>query len=319
MFLVCGEALFDLFVLADGEDEDGAVPLRAVAGGSPYNVAIGLARLGHRVALSTQLFDDALGGRLEETLRHEGVDLSFVRRGGGATPLALVDVDGEGAPRYAFHGLRGMCVHPDVPEGLRASLTGIHVGSVPIVSACSSEKLLELIIDAGGPLISFDPNVRLAVEPDTSLWRAQVERFRRHAHLIKVSTEDLEAIHGSHCDPGRIALGWLEQETAIVVLTRGSQGCVLFSAQHEPIELPAAPTRVADTTGAGDSFMAALLCWLDEGGYARAGALPALNAEQLRSMADFASHAAAKTCSRQGPAMPRRAELAGPAFPAPAS
>lgn len=309
MFLVCGEALFDLFSRSAGVDEGEAVVFRAVAGGSPYNVAIGLARLGREVAIATHLFDDALGRRLETTLRREGVDLSFVHRGTGATPLALVEVDNAGVPHYAFHGVREMCVHPEVPAHQHRAFTGIHVGSVPIVSICSSGNLLELTRDARDQLISFDPNVRLSVEPDMGLWRAQVDRFRRNAHVIKVSVEDLNAIYGSQCDAHRIAARWVEDATSIVVLTRGERGCVLFSARHEPIELQVVPSRILDTVGAGDSFMAALLCWLDEANCARPAALSDLTEAQLRLMGEFASSAAAKTCSRQGPHMPRRGEL----------
>lgn len=312
MFLVCGEAIFDFFSDAGSVDEVGPVVLRGVEGGSPYNVAIGLARLGRCVALATHIFDDALGRRLEATLRRESVDLSFARRGAGATPLALIEIDIAGVPRYAFHGIREICVHPEISTSTRSELTGIHVGSIPIVSACSSERLLELIGNADGPLISFDPNVRLSVEPDRTRWRTQIEHFRRHAHLIKVSTEDLKAIYGSQCDAHKIAALWVDGETSIVVLTRGENGCVLFSPQCQPLELPAVPAHVVDTVGAGDSFMAAILCWLDESGCARADALRSLKEEQLRLMGEFASRAAAQTCSLKGSDMPRRSQLFPP-------
>jgi len=324
MFLICGEALFDVFVGPIEADArgDSVTALRAVAGGSPYNVAIGLARLGRRAALCTEISSDWLGNQLEAALRREGVDLSFIRRAEGATPMALVDVDANGAPHYGFHGLRQMCLHPVAAtfEARRDAITGIHVGSFPIVSARSAEKLLTLVAGAGEAsgdrIVSLDPNIRLAVEPDVALWRRQVERFRRHAHLIKTSIEDLEAIYGADCDGEAIAQSWLEGVTRIVVLTRGERGGVLFATGGERIEIEAPVIKVVDTVGAGDTYQAALLCWLDEAGLAHPSALGTLTHDQLTAMVRFAGQAAGLTCTRRGPQLPRRDEL-HPAFPDP--
>lgn len=313
MFLICGEALFDVFIdpIENGSLGSDATALRAVAGGSPYNVAIGLARLGRKTALCTEISPDRLGKRLESALSDEGVDLSFIRRAQGATPLALVDVDDHGLPHYGFHGLRQMCLHPVAAtfQAQRERITGIHVGSFPIVSEKSAEKLLALVADAGERIVSLDPNVRLTVEPDVTLWRSQLDRFRVHAHLIKTSVEDLEAIYGVDADVEAIARRWLGEKTKLIVLTRGERGGVLFAGHGERIEIEAIPTAVVDTVGAGDTYQAALLCWLDEAGLAHPTRLAGLSRAQLTDMARFAGLAASITCSRRGPDLPRRDEL----------
>jgi len=117
---------------------------------------------------------------LEIRLQLEGVDRRFIRRTAKSTPLAMVDVDAAGAPRYTFYGLDGILFHPELAAVQKQwnVMIGIHVGSIPIVSAQSSEHLLELI--AAAPkrvLVSFDPNVRLAIEPDADRWRESVERL----------------------------------------------------------------------------------------------------------------------------------------------
>lgn len=313
MFLICGEALFDVFIDPIETDMlgDQATVMRAVAGGSPYNVAIGLARLGRTAALCTEISPDRLGQRLEKALVKEGVDLSFIRRATGATPLALVDVDASGLPHYGFHGLRQMCLHPVAAtlDAEQERISAIHVGSFPIVSERSAEKLLKLVENAGNRIVSLDPNVRLAVEPDTLLWRAQIDRFRVHAHLIKTSVEDIEAIYGLDVDAEVIARSWVGGKTKLVVLTRGERGGVLFAQDGERIEIDAIPTAVVDTVGAGDTYQAALLCWLDEAGLARPEALASLSHGQLVEMARFAGRAASLTCSRRGPDLPYRTEL----------
>lgn len=313
MFLICGEALFDVFVDPIEADAmgDHVTALRAVAGGSPYNVAIGLARLGRSAALCTEISNDQLGRRLESALAEERVDLSFIRRSEGATPMALVDVDHHGMPHYGFHGVRQMCFHPvaQTYADRQATITGIHVGSFPIVSERSAEKLLTLVAGAADRIVSLDPNIRLAVEPDTLLWRGQVERFRRHAHVIKTSLEDLEAIYGAGCDGEEIARSWVEGDTSLVVLTRGERGGVLFAHDDIRIEIDAPAITVVDTVGAGDTYQAALLCWLDEAGLASPAALAAMTRDQLTAMMRFAGAAASLTCGRRGPQLPRRAEL----------
>lgn len=313
MFLICGEALFDVFIDPIDADAQGdhVTALRAVAGGSPYNVAIGLARLGRRAALCTELSSDRLGKQLETSLIQAGVDLSFVRRTDGATPLALVDINACGVPHYGFHGLRQMCLHPVAStfDTHCSAITGIHVGSFPIVSERSAEKLLSLVSGAVDSIISLDPNIRLAVEPNVAMWRRQVDRFRIHAHLIKTSIEDLEALYGAGCDGEAIARSWLDGVTELVVLTRGERGGVLFTRRGERIEIEAPVIDVVDTVGAGDTYQAALLCWLDEAGLAHPAALPMLSSDQLAEMVRFAGQAAGVTCTRRGPQLPLRAEL----------
>src|SRR5258707_1071169 len=185
MFLICGEALYDVFVDPLDTDVRRKVGLTAKAGGSPYNVAVALARLGCAASLATEIAEDTLGRHLESRLQLEGVDRRFIRRTAKSTPLAMVDVDAAGAPRYTFYGLDSTLFHPElaaVQEHWNI-MVGIHVGSIPIVSAQSSEHLLELI--AAAPkrvLVSFDPNVRLAMEPHPGRWRDSVDTFRQQAH-----------------------------------------------------------------------------------------------------------------------------------------
>jgi fructokinase len=308
MFLVCGEALFDMFV--DPTDDGSAeVSLRGMAGGSPYNVAVGLARLKQAVTLATDLSSDLLGRRLEAALRNEGVDLSFVHRAERPTPLALIDVGRGGLPGYAFHGLAERRLYPNGPVLDDDRLVGIHVGSIALVSDETCQHLLPLVSRAGRHLISFDPNVRLAFEPDVALWAARVDEFRRHANLIKVSLEDLAALYGSGCAAEEIVRNWLGGATKVVALTRGEEGCTFFSAQGWQVRVQAPPVIVADTVGAGDTFQAALLCWLNEEGLAGPDGLASIDADQLRGMGEFAAEAAALTCRRRGPNMPRREEL----------
>src|SRR5437762_3525245 len=101
MILVCGEALIDLFV---GLREGSEMPARAVAGGSPFNVAIGLARLGISSAFLGGISRDRFGALLTDILAEEGVDRRFVVRTDRLSTISAVSTSPDGQPSYAFHG-----------------------------------------------------------------------------------------------------------------------------------------------------------------------------------------------------------------------
>jgi fructokinase len=312
MYLVCGEALYDVFVDPPAADARGRVNLFAKAGGSPYNVAIGLARLGCATSLATEIASDALGRNLETRLQTEGVDCQFIRRTGKSTALAMVDVDAAGAPRYVFHGLDQTLFHPDIAAVRRRwmSLFGIHVGSIPIVSAQSASHLLELVSAAPeNILITLDPNVRLAIEPSAAKWRDAVERFRRYAHIVKVSEEDLAQLYGTDIDTDAIAKGWLAYRCLSVVVTRGERGATIFSRSTHRIDIAPVRVIVADTVGAGDSFQSAMLAWLADNHRAAPQEVAKLSADELLAMGRFAARAAAATCRHRGPEFPSRKAL----------
>jgi fructokinase len=315
MYLICGEALYDVFVDPMDSDVRRKISLTAKAGGSPYNVAIGLARLGCPVSLATEIAGDTLGRQLEARLELEGVDRRFLRRTAIATPLAIVDVDASGTPHYAFYGLEHCLFHPSVPAVQKqwSSLLGLHVGSIPIVSARSADQLLELVAAAPAKvLVSFDPNIRLSVEPDAARWRDAVERFRRHAHLIKVSEEDLTNLYGPNAALDSIATSWLGGRCALVAVTHGAHGVTYHSRAAGAIHVPSVPVVVADTVGAGDSFQAAMLAWLAENRHASPAELAALTARDIEDLGQFAVHAAAATCRQKGPEFPYRKSLQPP-------
>lgn len=314
MFMICGEALYDVFVDPLKADVRLKVDLTAKPGGSPFNVAIGLARLGCPVSLATQIADDVLGRHLEARLRAEGVNCDFIRRTAKATPLAMVQLDSAGAPSYRFYGLHDLLFYPEISavKPRWRDIVGIHVGSIPIVSPSSSGPLLELLAAAPPKVvISFDPNIRLSIEPSADRWREAVDRFRRHAHLIKVSEEDLANLYGPQADPEAIARSWLQGECVLVTVTRGAAGARYYS-RHATLSVEAIPVTIADTVGAGDSFQAATLAWLLENHHASPAGIRALSAAEIIAMGQFAAQAAAATCRQRGPEFPYRKTIRPP-------
>lgn len=309
MYLVCGEALFDVF------SQPGAsanrLDLQAVAGGSPFNVAVGLRRLGSESALFGGISSDFLGARLRRVLHEEGVNGDYLVSSEAPTTLAMVALDAQGVPQYAFRGegCADRLLRREHLPALAARVRGIHVGSYSLVVTPAADTLFELVEREGERrLISLDPNVRLGVEPGIELWRQRIEAFAARAHLIKVSEEDLALLYPQR-KPEEIARQWLDQRCQLAFVTHGSDGASVFSRRHGHWAVPAVPVDTRDTVGAGDSFQAALLAYLARHRLDSPSALGELPREHIAAMLDYAVRAAALTCSRVGPDLPYRHQL----------
>lgn len=311
MYLVCGEALFDFFSEDDASGLASKVNFKAIAGGSPFNVAVGLRRLGVESALFAGLSTDYLGRRLEQVLHEEGVRPDYLVDFAAPTTLAMVAVGANGSPHYSFRG-EGCADRQlrleHLPE-LGPEVRGLHIGSFSLVVQPIADTLLALVKrESGQRLISLDPNVRLNPEPNIDLWRSRIAELVELADLIKVSDEDLSLLYPEQ-DPQRVIEGWLQHRCQLVFLTRGGEGATVFSRAHGSWSVPACSVKIADTVGAGDTFQAALITWLTEQQLDSVDGVQRLNREQIDAMLKFAVQAAALTCSKTGPDLPYRQQL----------
>ncbi len=312
MIVVCGEALMDVF---DAGATATGNALDARLGGSPYNVAMGLSRLGQPAAFCGAVSTGFLGERLMRALADEGIDTSCVQRTAAPTSICVVGLDARGVPAYDFYGERGADRQLDAGVALAnvpARARAFHFGSYAMVVepvATTQRALIERERQRGsdGALISYDPNVRLTVEPSLQIWRETLAWMLPRTHLLKVSEEDIGLLF-----PGRaldaLASSWLAQGPRLVVITRGGEGALGFTASAQVQAAPMA-VQVIDTVGAGDTFQAAMLTWLAENQRLSIDGLATLDAEALQAALAFATRAAAITCSRRGADLPRRGEV----------
>jgi len=307
MFVVCGEALMDVF---GGADHAHGLMLDARIGGSPLNVAIGLARLAQQVAFFGALSSGFLGQRLHRALRAEGVLTDAVATLDAPTTLGMVGLDDRGVPSYAFYGhgcadrLLPMAALAQVPAAARA----FHLGSYAMVVepvATTQRALVER--EHRRSLISYDPNIRLNVEPELARWLDALHWMLPRTHLLKVSEEDLDLLYPGH-EPQALARAWTAMGVAWVVVTHGAAGASAWNAT-EHLRIDPVPVAVLDTVGAGDTFQAALLAALAERDALEPALLRRLSVPLMREALEFAARAAAITCSRRGADLPRRHEL----------
>jgi fructokinase len=302
MFVVVGEALVDLV------GQRGSRTLVAHPGGSPANVALGLARLGDQVTLVTRLGRDALGEMVSGHLRSNGVRVEGGPGQGSSTSLAIATL-AAGIATYDFR------IEWDVGElaPLPIEARCLHTGSLATAlapGARSVEDLMGRERGRGRVTISYDPNVRPGLLGSPAQARPAIERIVGLCDVVKVSDEDLYWLYPGRRDE-EVAREWIGRGPGLVVVTRGGQGVYATTADLE-LSRPALPIDLVDTVGAGDSFTSGLLDGLrraDLIGGPRRAALASIDESTLISVLDAAALVAAITCSRPGADPPTRAEV----------
>jgi fructokinase len=294
--LVVGEALIDV-VMRDG------LTIGEHVGGSPLNVAVGLARLGRQVDFLTWIGDDERGRRIAEHLRVAGAHLADGSVCATRTATALATLDENGSATYLFD------LEWRLPTSAQTAPLVMHTGSIATVLEPGCTDVAALI-DAYSPAatITFDPNVRPPLIDDPNAARARIESVVTRADVVKASDEDLRWVEPGTA-PDDVAARWLSMGPAIVAVTQGSSGAYGV-CRTGTVRIPAHPADVVDTVGAGDAFMAGLIDALwsrDLLGAENRDALRAVKTDALRRVLDVAALSSALTVARAGADLPDRA------------
>ena len=297
MILCCGEALIDML---PRKGADGADVYQPFNGGSVYNTAIALGRLGTPTGFFAGISEDFFGDGLLDGLVSAGVSTKYIRRKDLHTTLALVKL-ADGHARYSFidEGSAGrMLEKRDLPK-LSKALTALHFGSISLIPEPSGGTYETLLKKASKTcVISLDPNIRPTVIKDKKKHLARLKRLMARADLIKISDEDVKWMTGKQ-EFAKAAKVWLRNGAKIVAITRGGEGVEVFTRQHS-LSLSAPKVKIADTVGAGDTFTAGFLTYLNRNALLTKKAMASIAATQLMHAAEFAMKAAAVTVSRQG-------------------
>lgn len=296
--LVIGECVADVVRLPDAAD-------RVHPGGSPANVAYGLAGLGHDATLLTQLGADEKGRLIRDHLTAAGVD---VRTDGSTapTPTAAVTLDSAGRAAYTFDITWTLG-----PVSLDRSPAHVHTGSIAAVTEPGASAVVAAVESLrAAATVSYDPNVRPELMGDHEAAVRRSERCVALSDVVKASDEDLEWLYPGE-DPVDVAERWLATGPAVVLVTRGADGAfaVLPGAL---VTVGASPAEVVDTVGAGDAFMSGTLHALAAHGLlgpAGRGRLRALDRATVQDVLRHASASAAVTVARAGANPPDAAEL----------
>jgi fructokinase len=299
MFAVVGEALVDV------------VNASAYPGGSPANVALGLARLGRPVRLWTRLGRDAYGDLIRDHLQQSGVVIPGDSIDDHATSSAIATLDERGRASYEFD----ITWDVHLPGTLPDDVVALHTGSLATVLAPGRDAVFELIRREharGHVTISLDLNARPSLVDDREELINRLDQLIPFAHVVKMSEEDLDYLWPGDTFEAMAERLLASRGVAIVLVTRGPDGA--WAATRQTVVDVAAPeVELVDTVGAGDAFTAGLLDALataDVLGADKADLLARQSDEEIRRLLAAAALVAAITCSRRGANPPTADEVA---------
>ncbi|HSX75253.1 MAG TPA: carbohydrate kinase [Shinella sp.] len=306
MILCCGEALIDMLPRTTTLGEDAYAPY---AGGAIFNTAIALGRLGVPAAFFTGLSDDMMGDILRRTLAESGVDYSYCATLSRPTTVAFVKlVDGHATYAFYDEGTAGrMITEADLPA-LGEDCEALHFGAISLIpEPCGSTYEALLRREHEKRVISLDPNIRPGFIKDKDAHMGRIRRMAAMADIVKFSDEDL-AWFGLEGDEDALARHWLHHGAKLVVVTRGAQGAVGYTASQK-VTVPSERVTVVDTVGAGDTFDAGVLAALKMQNLLTKQQVANLSEDQIAKVLALGAKAAAVTVSRAGANPPWAREI----------
>lgn len=300
--VVIGELLVDIVHTPDGQTAEHV-------GGSPANVALGLARLGHDTWFATLVGTDARGIRCTEHVESGGVQLlPGSTSPSHPTSTAAATLDESGAATYVFD-LHWNLPPVQLPEG-----TGhLHIGSIGTTLRPGDEEVTAAVhVARAAGTISYDPNMRPTIMGSPDDVRGRVEELVALSDVVKCSEDDIEWLYPGE-SPSQVMARWAGLGAALTVVTLGPRGVTWRAASGEEDSEPAQDIKVVDTVGAGDSFMAGLVSGLLDdgllGGPEARDRLRAAGLAEVRPAIDRALATSDQTVRRAGAYAPSREEI----------
>lgn len=310
MDVICiGEALIDFVSRERGKSLVMATEYSAATGGSPANIAAGLAKLGRNAQLIATVGNDAFGQKILHDLTAVGVDCALRVDPEHFTTLAFVRQTAEGVRIFDFNTGAHDYVLPEQidADAIRAARVLLY-GAISLRQEPSRSATLQAIQIAreAGVLTACVPHWRPALWSDVGQGRAAILEAISFADVLKVSKHDLDFLVpelGTDYDAALRALGFHGRLAAV---TLGRDGAWYRAGAHSG-QVPSPTVQVVETTGAGDAFMAALIdCLL-----ANDLAIESISGEDLRGIMLRACAAGALTATGYGaiPSLPDKAGI----------
>ena len=332
MIICCGEALIDM---ARAQVPGLGVSFSPLPGGSPYNTAVSIGKMGVSVKFLGRISTDFFGEILVKRLKDSKVGEELIIRSPQNSTLAFVKLEKGKDPQYIFYtegsADRSFTVE-DLPAKLPEETKCILFGSIsmtmePIASAIETLILREGSRKStdqmdGATVISFDPNIRPFMIKDKNAYIARFEKWVSASTIVKTSSEDFEFLYPK-LEPEKALQKLLAMGPWLAICTMGPKGAIALLRRNNGsvtrVSAPVVDLPVVDTIGAGDTFHGAFLSWLEIKGKMSRSALTGLSETELYDAVFFANKAASIVCSRRGADLPSRKEVESLKVPEPKS
>lgn len=301
--LAIGEALIDFIPEETGKELKHVCGFQPKVGGAPANVCGAYVKLGGKASMITQLGQDPFGDKIVDEFQAAGIDCGCVQRTTRAnTSLAFVALKDDGNREFSFYRKPGadmLMEADDVKEAWFSDAGVLHFCSVSLGDFPMKEAHRKAVeyAQAAGALISFDPNIRLALWDDAQALKAVIREFAPLAHILKISDEELEFITGKR-DIQEALPQLLTGNTKLVIYTKGSDGAEAYTGTASAFAA-SQKVQAVDTTGAGDGFIGSFLyCLLRDG--VTESTLGQVSPEKLKEYLAFANRFCGISVTRHG-------------------
>jgi fructokinase len=312
MYDICtlGELLIDF--TTSGTNDQGVALFGRNPGGAPVNMLAMINKLGGKTAFIGKVGDDEFGRFLERALKSAGVDtMGLIVDPAYLTPLAFVHLSESGDRSFSFYRREGadlMLRWEEIDQRIIDNSKIFHFGSVSLSGQPCRDTVHEAVRYAKSKdkIISYDPNYRPLLWTDKSEAKSEIDKFLESTDILKVSEEEMTLLTGeTELEKGAALLA--EKRPAIVLVSLGAKGAYYRCVAGSRI-LPAYDVKTIDTTGAGDSFLSAILFKLQDKSRAE---LIAISTEEFADIVDFANAAGSLTTAKKGaiPALPTTEEI----------
>ncbi len=305
MIISLGEALID-FISVEGLQFNG------FPGGSPFNTAVAVSRLGTPSKFLGRISRDMFGNQLVEYLEENSVETDLIRRTGDKTTLSFVQKQADGQAKYAFFANSTADRNWKTEEMLKIKLPEdawiVHFGSISVSQEPCGTAITDFLKkNHTGRMLSFDPNIRPSLVENRTDYLRRFRELCNISSLIKLSDEDLEWIYPDIASDEAVKT-LLNSGISLIALTTGKTGAWLINRNNRVLS-PIYNLPVSDTIGAGDTFHGAMLSYIHDKNWLTGEILARLTKEELLDLGNFANKAAGINCSRSGANPPTAREM----------
>lgn len=278
------------------------------AGGAPANVCVQAIKLGQQGAYLTKVGNDAFGEFLIDTLKAEGVDVSYISASSDYdTSLAFVSFGEDGEREFTFYRRNAADLYFTADDFKRVTFEKddfLEFGSVALKTPQSRKTHSYLLgrAIAAGATICFDPNVRYNLWESKEELKKVILQFKDYANVIKIGKDELEFITDKNGDEA--ARSMFTGNLKLLFVTDGGKGAKLYLENGKTYTQNGYKVKSVDTTGAGDSFFGAVIAQLMQSG-------AATEESDLAGILDFACKCGAYTTTGYGavPAMGNKEKI----------
>ncbi len=244
-------------------------------GGSPANIAVGMARLGKKVGFIARVSDDQFGDYVTDFFAKENIDVSRVKRAKNGEKLGLTFTEilspTESSILMYRDGIADLALEPsEVDEEYIASAKALLISGTALAQSPSREACLKAVQLAvkNNTRVIFDIDYRPYNWKNNDEIAVYYTAVAEHADIIMGSREEYDltqAIFAPDMDDEQTAKHWFSKQAKIVIIKHGKKGSTAHTFDGEKYNIKSFPVTTFKSFGGGDGYGSAFLYGLFEG------------------------------------------------------